>query len=1094
MKFSALTCTACSISLATFFAVWPARAADLAYAGRLVDAAGAPLAGPVDITLRFYGSAAGSDRLGPTKTFPGVALEGGLFQLTVDLEAQDEAAIFGDGTALVFVEIEAAGKLYPRQRFTHVPLALRIPVDNDSLIYGENAKLTVGEIAIGQVQGLQAALAQKLDSTPASASASGYLSSADWTAFNAKQDAITASSSLTAGSLATEGQDAVVIKPYGTQAGETGELRFEEKTGGNYVAFKAPDTLAASKVWTLPAADGAAGAVLATDGTGGLSWVALGGANILDASITDAKLQTITAPGKVSGAAITSGTIGGSAAFAGSGGVTTSGNITLSPAGSAATELRFQDDDASSYVAFKAPSTVASNLVLTLPTADGSNGQFLKTNGAGSLSWGSPAGAGDMLASANLNDLTNFATARSNLGLGALATLSAVGSSEITNGSLVDADVAASAAIATSKLSGAVTSIAGHGLGSLASLSSVTSTAIGDGEIADVDISASAAIATSKLSGPLTAVSGHGLGSLATASAVGSAEITDGAVGSTDIADGTIADADVSGTAAIATSKLSGAITSISGHGLGSLANLSAVSSTQITDGTIADADISGTAAINSTKISFVTDGISGDKIDGGKISNFASTGIDDNASTTAMTIDSSGYVGIGTTSPAGLLDVGATSQFRISSTGDMAKLKGVAYSWPSAQGGASTVLSNDGSGNLSWTAASGASQWTTSSTDIYYNSGNVGIGTTSPSAHLQVHSTTASSSRRFSLTDATTGATATDGLALIKGSDEDGWLWNYENSALRFGTNNTQRVSILNNGNVGIGTSAPGGLLDVGATPLFRVSSTGNVALIRGIAYSWPSSQGSASTVLTNDGSGVLTWASPGVASQWTTSGSNIYYNSGNVGIGTTAPSGILHVAGATSIFGAGESATPSASTIRGANASGTNIAGANMTIQASNGTGTGGSGSILLQTASAGSTGATANTLMTRVAITSGGNVGIGTTSPGAKLTVSGGQAIGTYVASSSSTIDWNSGNIQSTDVAAGAITFTAGSMLDGGAYTLALTNATGGSYSFSSTGLTFKCNPACPVTVSAGKETVVTMIKAGSKVYVSWVKDFQ
>jgi hypothetical protein len=64
----------------------------------------------------------------------------------------------------------------------------------------------------------------------------------------------------------------------------------------------------------------------------------------------------------------------------------------------------------------------------------------------------------------------------------------------------------------------------------------------------------------------------------------------------------------------------------------------------------------------------------------------------------------------------------------------------------------------------------------------------------------------------------------------------------------------------------------------------------------------------------------------------------------------------------------------------------------------------------------------------------------------------------------------------------------------MLDGGAYTLALTNATGGSYSFSSTGLTFKCNPACPVTVSAGKETVVTMIKAGSKVYVSWVKDFQ
>ena len=51
-------------------------------------------------------------------------------------------------------------------------------------------------------------------------------------------------------------------------------------------------------------------------------------------------------------------------------------------------ELQFRDNDGgSNWVALKGPSTVSSNITWTLPSADGTNGQVLKTNGSGTLSW-----------------------------------------------------------------------------------------------------------------------------------------------------------------------------------------------------------------------------------------------------------------------------------------------------------------------------------------------------------------------------------------------------------------------------------------------------------------------------------------------------------------------------------------------------------------------------------------------------------------------------------------------------------------------------------------------------------------------------------
>jgi len=49
--------------------------------------------------------------------------------------------------------------------------------------------------------------------------------------------------------------------------------------------------------------------------------------------------------------------------------------------------LRFADTDSSNYVAFKSPGVVSANVTWTLPSADGTSGQALSTNGSGTLSW-----------------------------------------------------------------------------------------------------------------------------------------------------------------------------------------------------------------------------------------------------------------------------------------------------------------------------------------------------------------------------------------------------------------------------------------------------------------------------------------------------------------------------------------------------------------------------------------------------------------------------------------------------------------------------------------------------------------------------------
>ena len=56
-----------------------------------------------------------------------------------------------------------------------------------------------------------------------------------------------------------------------------GDLRLQDASGGQYIAIQAPATVASNVTLTLPADDGNADQVLATNGSGVLSWVTSGG-------------------------------------------------------------------------------------------------------------------------------------------------------------------------------------------------------------------------------------------------------------------------------------------------------------------------------------------------------------------------------------------------------------------------------------------------------------------------------------------------------------------------------------------------------------------------------------------------------------------------------------------------------------------------------------------------------------------------------------------------------------------------------------------------------------------------------------------------
>lgn len=277
------------------------------------------------------------------------------------------------------------------------------------------------------------------------------------------------------------------------------------------------------------------------------------------------------------------------------------------------------------------------------------------------------------------------------------------------------------------------------------------------------------------------------------------------------------------------------------------------------------------------------------------------------------------------------------------------------------------------------------------------------------------------------------------------------------------------------------------------------------------------PTSVGTSGYALTTDGNSPaqLSWSAI-ASSQWTTNASDIYYNTGKVGIGTTSPQAALD---ARAVYTAGNfysSTGPTIATfgsyngfsgignnpvVNIYNSHGAISTGAALNFQLMNSHPNLASGAqIVTQLTATGDpnisadleffTSSVASGVTEKMRITSAGNVAIGRDSASAKLDAQGQIVSRSFDNGAATAFDMNNGNAQYTSASCGAMTMS--NLVDGGSYSLVIQGATAGTCTFTATGYTFRFNPANGPT-TASTHTIYSMQVIGTIVYVSWITGF-